>query len=528
MLFCNNNVLKPLAFLIAMAIPYTHGNEAPILFDEIYHKQASQLVNVLPSFSEDSAYKLIVHSEMAKNLIRDQYGKEEIKKIIDTTKDVRMLQTIKKDWGTFLQATNFENTDTADNTHYNAIWVRDSIWGYLALKKENNPLSKKILLSIWDYFSTQPQQVRFDRIIATPTVIKSKNAQMEVPHIRFDGNSPGFEDVRENGEIQNWNHKQNDALGLFLDNVLNEISEGEFTQADWLKNNRLEAIIKIIEYFDKTEFYNMADSGAWEENERINTSSVGLVTSALENLSHLAQNKKNSNVILFFKDFHKLSNKININISEQKINKLIEKGYERINKQLNLGGESPDYDKSDERYRTGDAALLNLIYPAKLKLLSVKQKKQILEIVGKLTRDYGIIRYEGDNYQSANFWQNEIKTDVADNSHKKRKENFIPSTEAQWFFDSWYSTAALQLYKETNDKYYLGLATKYLNRTLAQITGEHMISADGTTTPSNSLPESYNFIYREGKYIAAPSPIIPLNWAKSSMTIMLNDFYQNL
>ncbi|KKG35005.1 hypothetical protein DU52_09110, partial [Methanosarcina mazei] len=167
----------------------------------------------------------------------------------------------------------------------------------------------------------------------------------------------------------------------FLDSVLNEINEGEFTQVDWLKNNRLEVIIKIIEYFDKTEFYNMADSGAWEENERINTSSVGLVTSALENLSQIRQNKKNSNNILFLKDLHKLSNKININISEKKINKLIEKGYARINKQLNLGGESPDYDKSDERYRTGDAALLNLIYPAKLKLLSVKQKKQILEIV---------------------------------------------------------------------------------------------------------------------------------------------------
>ena len=39
---------------------------------------------------------------------------------------------------------------------------------------------------------------------------------MAVPHIRFDGNSPIYDDVMIDGKPQVWNHKQMDAHGLFL------------------------------------------------------------------------------------------------------------------------------------------------------------------------------------------------------------------------------------------------------------------------------------------------------------------------
>ena len=32
-------------------------------------------------------------------------------------------------------------------------------------------------------------------------------------------------------------------------------------------------------------------------------------------------------------------------------------------------------------------------------------------------------------------------------------------------------------------------------------------------------PESYNYIHKSGTLHEAPSPIIPLNWSKASMTL---------
>ncbi|MCV5004101.1 hypothetical protein OFM39_31065, partial [Escherichia coli] len=85
----------------------------------------------------------------------------------------------------------------------------------------------------------------------------------------------------------------------------------------------------------------------------------------------------------------------------------------------------------DKHYREADAALLNVIYPANLSKINTRRKEQVLKIVKKLAGPYGIKRYEKDNYQSANFWFNDIKTDTDQNSHAKREMSFIPSTEAE-------------------------------------------------------------------------------------------------
>ncbi|MCK2767229.1 hypothetical protein, partial [Escherichia coli] len=41
--------------------------------------------------------------------------------------------------------------------------------------------------------------------------------------------------------------------------------------------------------------------------------------------------------------------------------------------------------------------------------------------------------------------------------------------------------------------------------------------------PEMALPESYNYIHKSGTLHEAPSPIIPLNWSKASMTLMLKE-----
>ncbi|WP_326938026.1 hypothetical protein [Escherichia coli] len=51
-------------------------------------------------------------------------------------------------------------------------------------------------------------------------------------------------------------------------------------------------------------------------------------------------------------------NELDETLSTTRLNHLIDKGYERITLQLDLGGESPGYLEKDKHYREADAALL--------------------------------------------------------------------------------------------------------------------------------------------------------------------------
>lgn len=501
------------------------ANQIDIPLLKLNNNPQAYVQNLLSAFpAEYPTYQLFIQSPEIKDLIRSSYDTEQLNALIEKTNETRKLSLIEKPWGTFIQATSFEDNNTKSETHYDAIWLRDSLWGYLALnsQKENEESAKKVLLTLWDYMSTPAQLKRMNDAINNPSLLNNENGQMNAIHIRFDSNSSNFSDVLEGGKSQQWNHKQNDALGLYLDSLIQAIESGQISYSDWKKDSRLESLIKLVVYLDKINFYDMPDSGAWEEDARLNTSSIALVTSGLEHLTNLLKENGNVSTIEFKNDLlNKASNlKLSQYLKESHLEKLIDKGYERISNQLMLGGESPNYEHNDPHYRTADAALLNLIYPAKLSRLSLEQKKMILSNVNTLVGSYGIKRYLNDNYQSANFWFNDIKTDTSEDSHNKRKEIFIPFTEAQWFFDSWYATSSAIVYEESHNKYYLNQAIQFMNRSLSQITNKNMTGANGRPIPAMALPESINFLYYSGKLEAVPSPIIPLNWSKASMTLM--------
>lgn len=80
-----------------------------------------------------------------------------------------------------------------------------------------------------------------------------------------------------------------------------------------------------------------------------------------------------------------------------------------------------------------------------------------------------------------------------------------------------------QLFIRIKKEEYLNDSVQFMNRSLAQITGENMIGANGRSVPEMALPESYNYIHKSGTLHEAPSPIIPLNWSKASMTLMLKE-----
>ena len=84
--------------------------------------------------------------------------------------------------------------------------------------------------------------------------------------------------------------------------------------------------------------------------------------------------------------------------------------------------------------REYDSALLFLIYP-----LAVAEGTMAHNILANTTThlqgEYGIKRYPGDSFWSANYWKNfkakERTRDVSDDM-AFRDRCFIPDTEAQW------------------------------------------------------------------------------------------------
>jgi hypothetical protein len=286
-------------------------------------------------------------------------------------------------------------------------------------------------------------------------------------------------------------------------------------------------LLRLPTYWHRIGFENREDAGAWEEIERVNTSSIGLVTSSLELWADLASQKR------WRERFLTEAMCCNLEADEEilflpLLEQLIERGYRRLQKQIPF--ESPDYEKTDLKYREADAALLNLIYPCKLKRLGIEQKRSILGVVDRLVREMGIIRYEGDAYQSGNYWlqpASDSETDSRTDDHSgeaafnARADRLIPGTEAQWFFDSWVSQCYGLLYQQTGDPADYQRQIAHFNRALCQITGNYEMGADGKRVSDFSLPESYNTLKEGPSTRLAPSPITPLNWSKACLLLAL-------
>jgi hypothetical protein len=354
----------------------------------------------------------------------------------------------------FVQAANRSDKEEGDETNYDAVWVRDSVWVYFSLlETSKNEKARNLILSLWDYYSSPDQVARFEKNIKDPKL--AYEGGMNVPHIRFDSKSPEFKDVTKDGKPEEWNHRQNDAHGLFLLGIAEGYKQGIIKIADFTPS-RKSSLNLFVPYLDAIKYWNFPDAGAWEEISKVNTSSVAMVVRALES----------------WEDLPKL-----VKWNPTLVQKLIKHGYVRIRKNLNAGGESPDHDEFSPNYRREDAALFNLFLPHPLKKLSDAEKLLGLTILEKLIRPYGVIRYPLDSYQAGNYWVKEQTVEglpdltgdsSSSSSFGARFKQFIPSTEAQWFFDSKLSMIYLQFAEK--DKKYLRLAKLHFKRALGQVT----------------------------------------------------------
>lgn len=499
-----------------------------------------QKIKQLKLVNNSETYEVYCHNNTLESLIKDSYNKQELETISQNTSDVRTIATFDNKYGTFIKASD----NASSETNYNQIWVRDSIWGYKKLINENTEESKtaakKVLLSLLDYFSTPKQITRAKAAIANPNlVLLSKDGKMNAIHIRFDASE--LDDVQVNGQPEQWTHKQNDALGFLLSEVITAIENKDISFNDLNQTNsempnatkRIDTLIYLVTYLNALKFYQMADSGSWEENEAVRASSIGLVTNGEEKLyDYLKSETTDADHDAFVQAYNDFvqQNAYGNYSSVEFLPFYINEGYKTIKLLIDNGGECSCYDQTDDNYRTADAALLNLIYPCSLKKLEHSYKTKILKIINDdLITPVGIKRYQNDNYQAANFWFNDIKTDINEgDTAEKRKKTFIAGTEASWFFDSWYAISNLELVNdpETTSSEKLSLQDnvyKFLNRSIGQISQPNNYLANGKTTDIMGFPESYNVIYKNNEnywYIA--SAINNLNWAKAMFSVLLN------
>lgn len=311
------------------------------------------------------------------------------------------------------------------------------------------------------------QESRFREIIRDPS--KKENIQ-ERPHVRF----------RSTLDSPAWSHAQNDALGyaLWLRFVLANAGKLELDDADY-EFYRLFPL-----YFAAIDYSSDADSGAWEEDRKVNSSSVGAVVAGLREMQVW---------------LHARSGNGDPAIREC-VDTQIQRGTNRL--QQHLPFESPPG-------RRADAATLFLIYPAQV--VNREQENAVLHLIQRaLVREIGIIRYVGDSYYGQDYpdWFSEDQL-TADFSERieLRDAKLRPGFEAQWcLFDSLLSVIyGNRFLSSSGTEDDLTNQTHFFNRSLRQL------------TPDAQCPELY--FCRHGAWV--PNPQTPLGWAQANLALAL-------
>jgi phosphorylase kinase alpha/beta subunit len=368
-------------------------------------------------------------------------------------------------------------------TGYSNVWIRDNIYidcaHYLNGKTD---IAIKNINAFTEYFIRH--KWRFEKIIAGELDF---NDPMNRPHIRFNGDD--LSEIK-----QKWAHAENDALGYFLwffCKLYNEHAIAELNAA------QTELLALFALYFDKIAYWQDEDSGHWEEVRKIEASSIGVVVAALGELNKII-----------------IENKYSLQyqgrtVSSEFVTELIAKGRNALHAILPAECIQP------EKYRRYDAALLFLIFP--LNVVSEEIADQILNDVGTcLQGDYGIRRYLGDSYWSADY-KDKVKEekrtiDVSDNI-AERDSLLQSGQEAQWcIFDPVMSIIYGMKYQKTHDNHFLQLQTDYFNRSLSQLTPED------SRFGGFKCPELYYL--EHGRYV--PNDTTPLLWTQANLWMAFN------
>ena len=355
---------------------------------------------------------------------------------------------------------------TGSLSGYQNAWLRDNVMVANYLRELRSPALAPALRTLAEYFHLHRQ--RFIDIIGNPELRHDPGRR---PHVRFQ--------LETLGEIPGkWAHAQNDALGYALWLPFRAANDG-FRELDRLDR---EVYALFPRYFAAIRYWEDADSGHWEEERRVNNSSIGVVVAALEQMKRYVSRHAEWRAA---------------DVAPDDLDDLIARGRRVL---ATLPSETPGQ-------READAALLFLIYP--LDVVDRGAASAIVErVASTLEGEYGIKRYLGDSY-----WCQEydrllppgVRTGDFSNHIEDRNRLLEPGCEAQWcIFDPALSVIWGRRYLESGDGSDLDMQTRYFNRALSQI------------TPDGRCPELYYMRdARSREY--APNDHVPLSWTQANL-----------
>jgi phosphorylase kinase alpha/beta subunit len=410
-------------------------------------------------------------------LISDEYTLEGLARVKETLAERRTHEIFPVAHGLFA-ASPSQARDSA--TGYQNVWVRDNVMvaNSFRLRGQLQP-AVACMQGLAQFF--EKQAPRFREIIGDPVRVMKEDANRR-PHIRFHAET--LDELPEK-----WPHAQNDALGhaLWFRFVLAKTGVLPLTPED------SELYRLFPEYFEAVEYWQDHDSGAWEEERKINNSSVGAVVAGLEEMRRYQTPSSGSAP----------SSVVSIATAHaEKLDHLIAKGRERLDGTLPF--ESPPE-------RLVDSALLFLIHPLGVVRERSKQDAILKVVQARLKGEIGIKRYAGDSYfcQDYDEW---FPADQQSSDFAERldyRDAFLqPNCEAQWcIFDPLLSVIYGERFlADPTDTRSFRKQVHYFNRSLRQVT------ADGL------CPELY--FLKDGRYV--PNAHTPLAWTQANQALALH------
>jgi GH15 family glucan-1,4-alpha-glucosidase len=282
------------------------------------------------------------------------------------------------------------------STGYDKAWLRDNVYEALAFEYAGDwdtvTRTYHTLLDIFDKHIDKIDWATTNKPFETWQYI----------HARY--NPETLEEFWES-----WGNKQHDAVGA----ILYKLADFELKGHSMLRDDKDRKTVQtLIYYICNVEYWHDADSGMWEENEEVHSSSVGAVLAGLKKWQEVG----------------------GMDVDQDAVNR----GQAALDAQLPRESET----------KFTDLALLSLIFP--YNIVDKKMAAQIIEnLVYHLARDRGVLRYKGDAYYNNN-----------DDGY---------SEEAEWCFGlSWLAIA----YKHLGDT---DKAHEYIAKATATITKDGTI-----------------------------------------------------
>jgi len=399
-------------------------------------------------------------------LIKDFYLPEDLARI-DTLLQDRKTLTLDPDSNGLFAASS--GSAAKSSTGYQDVWIRDNVMvasSFLLRGKTNIPTATMQGLTRL----LESQEERFKAIITEPA--KRQDIQAR-PHVRFNSR----------GTSQKWSHAQNDALGYALWLRFLLANRGHLP----IEQKEYPFYCLLPKYFAAIEYWTDADSGAWEEDRKVNCSSIGAVVAGLREMASWLR--------------HRAAFSSRNDDLPDLVQKLIRKGDDHLKRFLPY--ESPPK-------RLADASVLFLIHPAEV--ATPQQEELVLQLVqSDLERYIGIIRYTHDSYYGQDYpdWfdQTQLTADFSEQI-ETRNAKLRRGYEAQWcIFDPLLSVIyGKRFLASSGEKRHLEQQTHYFNRSLKQLTGDMQ------------CPELYFF--RHGNWV--PNPHTPLAWTQANLALALS------